>query len=100
MDNRDRPAGCLSTDKEIKKEIDTQFNYNNFRDVDDLFVRGNSQRQFYTMPSTTIPNDQDGFAKWLYKLPETCKENQTNCLRYEDIRFNRFNPILIVWIES
>jgi hypothetical protein len=60
--------------------------------VDDLFNRNTSQRQFYTTPVTTIPNDQTGFARWLYKLPETCKENQSNCLKYEDIRFNRFNP--------
>ena len=34
-----------------------------------------SSRQFYTNPSTTIPNDQEAFAKWLYYNPEkTCKE--------------------------
>jgi Family of unknown function (DUF5762) len=92
MDNRERPEGCVSTDKNIKQDIDKYFNNNLFRDVDDLFDRNTGQRQFYTTPITTIPNDQDSFAKWLYKLPETCKENQSNCLKYEDIRFNRFNP--------
>ncbi len=52
----------------------------------DLFK---DERSFYTLPSTTIPNDQDGFARWIYRLPETCKENTNQCLRYEDIRFNR-----------
>uniref|UniRef100_A0A6C0LTV0 Minor capsid protein P9 transmembrane helices domain-containing protein n=1 Tax=viral metagenome TaxID=1070528 RepID=A0A6C0LTV0_9ZZZZ len=92
MDNRDRAPGCISTDKIIKNDIDYNFNYNLFKDVDDIYDRGYSQRQFYTTPSTTLPNDQTGFAKWLYKIPETCKENQMNCLKYEDLRFNRFNP--------
>jgi len=52
----------------------------------------NKQRQFCTIPSTTIPNDQESFAHWLYASPETCKENQKNCLRYEDIRYSRSNP--------
>ena len=47
------------------------------------------QRQFYTMPSTTIPNDQTGFAKFLYQLPTTCKEDSAQCLRYEDVRYSR-----------
>ena len=58
------------------------------QDVDDLFGRYNSQRQFYTMPSTTVPNDQKSFAEWLYKTPETCKENSL-CLKYEDNRYNK-----------
>lgn len=92
MDNPDRPPACKVTDRQIKEEIDNAYNYNLFKDVDDLFDRGYSQRQFYTMPSTTVANEQTTFANWLYKLPETCKENQSNCLKYEDIRFNRFNP--------
>lgn len=92
MDRPDRPPACVATDKTVKEEIDDNYNYNLFKDVDDVFDRGYSQRQFYTTPSTTIPNDQTTFANWLYKLPETCKENQSNCLKYEDVRFNRFNP--------
>ena len=92
MDRPDRPGACIATDKTIKQQIDYNYNQNLFKDVDDLYNRGYSERQFYTMPSTTIPNEQTTFAKWLYKLPETCKENQANCLKYEDIRFNRFNP--------
>jgi hypothetical protein len=92
MENRDRPAACDIMDKGIRKKSDVYFNKNLFKDVDDVFNRNSNQRQFYTMPSTTIPNDQTGFAKWLYNMPPTCKEDQTKCLRYEDIRFNRFNP--------
>lgn len=47
-------------------------------------------RQFYRVPS--FPNDQNGFAKWLYRTPKTCKEDTSHCLRYEDLRYSRPNP--------
>lgn len=85
----DRPPACDITDPEVKKEIDDNFNNNLFRDVNDIFGKMNSQRQFYTMPSTTIPNAQDEFAKWLYLNPKTCKEDQDYCVGYEDLRAKR-----------
>ena len=53
-------------------------------------MNGSSQRQFFTMPWTEIVNDRDSFQKWLYLSPETCKQNQENCLNYEDLRSKRF----------
>ena len=91
----DRPEACDTNDVEIKKQIDSSFNNNLYKDVNDVFGKMNSQRQFYTMPSTTIPNAQDDFAKWLYLNPKTCKEDQDFCLKYEDIRAKRpvmYNP--------
>jgi hypothetical protein len=86
--NGDPPVACNSDDDDIKESIKVNFNHNLFRDVDELWERENSQRQFYTMPNTAIPNNQTEFAKWLYKLPNStiCKEDN-NCLRYDDIRF-------------
>ena len=46
--------------------------------IRNIFSKNNSQRQFYTTPVTTIPNDQKSFANWLYKTPPTCKENNGN----------------------
>lgn len=85
------PAACNADDDQIKENIRVNFNHDLFRDVDELWERANSQRQFYTVPNTMIPNNQTEFANWLYKIPEeyVCKSNQTNCLRYEDIRFKR-----------
>lgn len=91
----DRPQACDPNDPEIKKEIDKNFNNNLYKDVNDLFGKMNSQRQFFTMPWTTVMNDQTGFAKWLYLNPKTCKEDQDFCLKYEDIRGKRpvyYNP--------
>jgi hypothetical protein len=89
LENPDRPEACDINDPEIKEDIDNKFYNNLFRDTSDLFGKLNSQRQFYTMPSTTVPNDRESFQNWLYKTEATCKENSDNCLRYEDIRYNR-----------
>lgn len=60
-------------DNNVRKMISKNFNHNLYKDVSDVYEKSNSQRQYYTMPSTTIPNDQSSFAKWLYKVPSTCK---------------------------
>jgi hypothetical protein len=93
----DRPEACDIEDPQIKAETDKYFENNLYRDVGDVFGKMNSQREFYTMPSTTIPNDQESFSKWLYSTPYTCKENSDSCLRYEDLRYKsnqgvQFNP--------
>lgn len=89
----DRPPACNVSDNAVKKDMDTAFEKNLYRDVDDVFGKFNSQRQFYTVPSTTIPNDRESFQKWLYSSPQTCKENQDSCLQYEDVRAKR--PVFV-----
>lgn len=90
----DRPPACNPNDPETKKQIDKYFNNNLFKDVTDVFGKMNSQRQFFTMPWTTIPNDPQGdFAKWLYASPTTCKENADFCNPYEDLRAKR--PVMV-----
>lgn len=81
-----RPPACDSSSPSVKNEIETNFNNNLFKDVSDVFGRSNSQRQFFTMPYTQIPNDRESFQNWLYLSPATCKENSDNCLNYEDLR--------------
>merc|ERR1712216_191882 len=85
--NTDHPAACNDDDENINDIIDEKFNEDLFRDVGDLFNVKNSQRQFYT----TIPLVPDSvqFAQWLYGGKKTCKNDQTNCLRYEDPKFIR-----------
>lgn len=63
----------------IQQKIEDKFNYNLYRDVGDLYGKSNSQREFYTMPSTTIPNNQTSFAKWCYSVGPTCKEKSIYC---------------------
>ena len=50
-----------------------------FMDVDDLYNREISSRNFYTMPVTTIPNDRKKFAKWCYEQKNQCKEKGLGC---------------------
>lgn len=64
--------------KEIQNDIKKKFNNNLYRDLSDVFEKENSQRQFYTTPITTIPNQQGKFAKWLYYSNKTCKEGNGN----------------------
>lgn len=80
---------CNADDKDIQEQITVNFSQDLYRDVDDVWERKNSQRQFMTTPNTMIPNNQIDFAKWLYYVPSTCKENQYSCLRYVDTIKNR-----------
>lgn len=59
----------------VQAEIQKEFNDNQFHDVEDIFNRQNSSRQFYTMPCTTIVNDRESFMKACYNLPKTRKED-------------------------
>lgn len=85
--NGDPPKACNIDDDEIKDDIRINFNHELFRDIDDIWERKNSQRQFYTVPNTSVPNNQVEFAKWLYLTPGNCKTNTEKCLRWEDLRF-------------
>jgi hypothetical protein len=79
-DNKTKEAALPSWNNEkIQKDIENKFGYNLYRDVGDLYGKNNSQREYYTMPSTTIPNEQTSFAKWLYGTQPTCKEKSIYC---------------------
>jgi hypothetical protein len=77
-----RPPAAPYTDRVVKQQLDDFFRIQWFSDPTDVYGRNQGQRQFYTMPSTSIPNDQDSFQKWLYYIPgKTCKEgNGAACL--------------------
>ena len=79
-DPKNRSPAQKSWDNDnVKEKIEDNFNHNLYKDVSDLFGKSNSQRQYYTMPSTTIPNNQTEFAKWCYNTGPTCKENSIYC---------------------
>lgn len=86
--NPQRAKACTITNK-VKKNINKHFDDNLFRDIDDIFHKNASDRQFYTTPNTGIPNDQTGFAKWLYGTGPTCKEgNGVMCYKNMDRGIN------------
>lgn len=40
----------------------------------DQFIFDRDTRQYYTMPNSSVPNDQGAFANWLYGTENVCKE--------------------------
>jgi hypothetical protein len=73
--NPGRPEAAPVDNPTVKQTMDDYFRVQWFSDPTDVFGKNQSQRQFVTQPSTTVPNDQGAFADWLYKIPgKTCKE--------------------------
>ncbi len=107
IENPERPPmieyGSYSDESlKVKKDIESKFNYNLYKDLGDLYGKTNSQRQFYTTPSRgTIPHDSDGkFKNWLYGKMPSCKDNIYDCGRtlYETPQMKR--PILPNSLEN
>ena len=84
--NVDRPMAGAVDDPSSKQILDDYFRTQWFSDPTDVFGKSQNQRQFITMPSTSIPNDRHSFQNWLYKIPgKTCKEgNRKACLAGTD----------------
>ena len=74
-----RPAACDATSPRVAERAERHFRHNLYTDQDDVYGRAASSRQFYTTAATTIPNDQHGFATWLYGRGPTCKERGLPC---------------------
>jgi hypothetical protein len=73
--NPGRPQAASVNNPLVKQTLDDYFRVQWFSDPTDVFGKNQSQRQFVTQPSTTVPNDQGAFADWLYRIPgKTCKE--------------------------
>lgn len=89
MNNKLTDYGRVTKDKAcpsynnvgVQHRIEELYNQGVYRDFKDVFNKNTGERQFYTMPNTSVPNDQEGFSKWLYGKPRTCKEgNSVACL--------------------
>lgn len=61
-----RPPACNLSNPNISAQAHKHFTGDLYQDVDDLFGKKTSERNFYTTPITTVPNDQTKFAQWLY----------------------------------
>jgi len=80
--NKWRPPVVTAFDPQSKQQLDDFFRIQWFSDPTDVFGKNQGQRQFYTMPSNSIPSDRKSYQEWLYKVPgKTCKEgNGAACL--------------------
>ena len=60
-----------------------------FNDLGEQYAFERSMQPFYSMPNTTIPNDQKGFAEFCFGSMISCKEgNQFACARNLDRHTN------------
>lgn len=80
--NPNRPAAKSVLDPLVQISLADYFKTEFYSDPTDVFGRSQGQRQWVTMPSTSIPNDVDSYQNWLYKIPfKTCKEgNSAACV--------------------
>jgi len=79
---KEKKEACLH--EQVQDEIEDTFNNNLFKDVNDIYSKNNSQRQYFTMPNTNEYGIKSGdtvkFANWLYNLGDSsCKEDTSKC---------------------
>ena len=80
-DSRKKDHSCDPINPNNQNKIEEEYNKYCIKDISDIYNHNSGRRQFYTMPSTTYPNNQEGLANWLYKTPPTCKEgNGEQCV--------------------
>lgn len=75
------PSTINQINKDVKENIveKNDLDPRLFKDLGDQMTFDQSMRQFYTTASTTIPNDQGGFAEFCYGDMKSCKENNSVC---------------------
>ena len=69
QDDPNRPDAAPTSRSDVKTEIYKTFQKTSdlYMDTSDLFDQAKAMVTFHTLQSATIPNDQDGFLKWLAK---------------------------------
>jgi len=73
--NPSKPPAKYVGSPDIQDSLDSFFRVQWSSDPTDVFGKTQSQRQFITMPSTSVPSDRGSYQDWLYKIPgKTCKE--------------------------
>lgn len=68
-------SACPIDNDETYQDINDKFYKKIYRNVNDIYDKDSMDMQFYTVPSTNIPNAQGIFADWLYNRGKSCKEN-------------------------
>jgi hypothetical protein len=68
------PAYNPVVEKEINQKFKESIDPKLFRDLGDDIEFEHSMRNFYTMPNTTIPNDQETFLKFCYGNMASCRD--------------------------
>lgn len=77
MGNVYKSPACPSND--AKDKINDAFFDNFIQNPYDFYNRKHSQREFYSVANTIVPNDQAGFAEWCWGNSKICKQNPSIC---------------------
>lgn len=72
---------CPLYNKDVSREADTMAKHVFHNDVDDVYNRTQSQRQFVTYAGNDVVNDRAGLLKWLYSDASNCKDVNGQCHR-------------------
>ncbi len=59
----------------LKRQFSNVFKDRIYGDPGDVFQKTQDQRVWVVQPNTSVPNDQESFQNWLFRVPgRTCKE--------------------------
>ena len=80
--NPKRKPAAPSFNPEVEKDINKKagnvgIDPRLFKDLGDKLDFENSMRQFHSTPNTSIPNDQEAFAKFCYGDMPSCKDGDS-----------------------
>jgi len=82
LDNPTRPVAASVDTPQMIRKLSDEFQTRMYGDPDDVFQHNQNQRTWITQPSTSIPNDQESFQNWLFRVPgRTCKEGNNAACR-------------------
>jgi hypothetical protein len=87
MNNTNRNKACPY--ENVKQKMRRDFKKNLVLDPADLWGQNISDRNFYTMPSTQIVNEQTKLGQWLYGKAGQCKTLGLNCAKDMDNRYSQ-----------
>jgi hypothetical protein len=66
----------------MKRQFSNVFQDRIYGDAGDVFQKTQNQRIWAVQPNTSIPNDQESFQNWLFRVPgRTCKEGNVRACK-------------------
>jgi len=82
LDNPTKPPAATVDTSDMARRLSDDTQGRLYGDPGDVFQHMQNQRTWVVPPSTSIPNDQESFQNWLFRVPGlTCKEgNLSVCL--------------------
>jgi hypothetical protein len=69
LDYPTKPPAMTVDTPEMARVLSDQFQTRMYGDPSDVFQHTQNQRTWVAQPSTSIPNDQDSFQNWLFRVP-------------------------------